>query len=226
MRLRCASCVGSSPHQHGLLVDFIHQRDHAHGGARIRAVAQPCIHAGRVERGCGGEDEREHPKQALSWKRDGDGRVRTRILSSRLSRCDPRVAQPCIHAGRVERGAAERERTSASTSKQALSRGRKRRTHECGRHLRAKRMNVMLVSYSMMKSAGYAPPCIWVQLLRTLGRVVHTPNGDTDVHGEPLACRCARTAPPPSCRHRAATCTATAAHRRPPPASVLSSVCC
>ena len=165
------------------------------------------------------------PKQALSWKRDGDGRVRTRILSSRLSRCDPRVAQPCIHAGRVERGAAEREDEREHVQASAFARKKEtdarmrtplaRQAYEC--HAR-------VLQYGM-KSAGYAPPCIWVQLLRTLGRVVHTPNGDTDVHGEPLACRCARTAPPPSCRHRAATCTATAAHRRPPPASVLSSVC-
>ena len=74
-RLRCASCVGSSPHQHGLLVDFIHQRDHAHGGARIRAVAQPCIHAGRVERGAAErEDEREHPS---AFAEETDARMRT-----------------------------------------------------------------------------------------------------------------------------------------------------
>ena len=174
VRLRCASCVGRSPHQHGLLVDFIHQRDHAHGGAHIRecTVAQPCIHAGRVERGAAErEDEREHVQaSAFARKKETDARMRTPLA---------------------------------------------RQAYEC--HAR-------VLQYGM-KSAGYAPPCIWVQLLRTLGRVVHTPNGDTDVHGEPLACRCARTAPPPSCRHRAATCTATAAHRRPPPASVLSSVC-
>ena len=52
---------GGTPHQHSLLVDFIRQCDHAHGGARS---AQPCINAvGRAESGCGEEDERKHRKR-------------------------------------------------------------------------------------------------------------------------------------------------------------------
>ena len=79
---------GGTPHQHSLLVDFIRQCDHAHGGARS---AQPCINAvGRAESGCG-EDERKHRKRRGKLRRQGGAELAP----------PPRPSPWCLHHRRA-----------------------------------------------------------------------------------------------------------------------------
>ena len=141
--------------------------------------------------------------------------------------CDPRVAQPCIHAvwREVLRREDEREHPSAFARKRDGD-GRMRTSLEvfiCRIHLHALRrvhMRACVVRWICPHPASGCNSCELSDVSSTRQTTATlTCTATVRPAGGRALSRLGRavTSPP--------TCTATAAHRRPPPASVLSSVC-